>query len=58
MAFLEDFPEELKDVFPINYSKMFEKTVLSPIEKLYDCIGWYVPQITNETHTDLIELFS
>jgi DNA polymerase elongation subunit (family B) len=58
MAFLEDFPDELKNVFPVNYSAMFEKTVLSPIEKLYDCIGWYVPQITNETHTDLIELFS
>jgi DNA polymerase elongation subunit (family B) len=58
MAFLEDFPDEFKDIFPINYSQMFEKTVLSPIEKLYDCIGWHVPQITNETHTDLIELFS
>jgi len=58
MAFLEDFPDEMKEIFPVNYAGMFQKTVLSPIEKLYDCIGWHVPQITNETHTDLIELFS
>lgn len=58
MAFLDEFPEEFKELFPINYAEMFEKTVMSPIESLYDCIGWSIPPITNETCTDLIELFS
>ncbi|NBO36086.1 hypothetical protein EBU91_00870 [bacterium] len=57
MAFLSDFPNEFVDLFKIDYKKMFEKTVLPPIERLYECIGWTLPNIMQETHTDLLELF-
>ena len=58
MAFLDEFPKELSDVFEINFEKMFNKSVTPPIERLYDCIGWDFPQVTMQVHTDLIDLFS
>ncbi|NBO98641.1 MAG: hypothetical protein EBU90_00670 [Proteobacteria bacterium] len=58
MAFLDEFPKELSDVFTIDYEKMFNKSVTPPIERLYDCIGWDLPQVTMQVHTDLVELFS
>jgi len=58
MAFLDEFPKELSDVFTIDYEKMFNKSVTPPIERLYDCIGWDLPQVTMQVHTDLIDLFS
>jgi DNA polymerase elongation subunit (family B) len=58
MAFLDEFPKELADAFEIDYSKMFDKSVTPPVQRLYDCIGWDLPQVTLEVHTDLIDLFS
>jgi DNA polymerase elongation subunit (family B) len=58
MSFLYDFPHELNDVFKVDHKMMFDKSVLPPVERLYDCIGWNVPQVTLETHTDLVDLFS
>ena len=57
MAFLDEFPKEFADIFKVDYKKMFEKTVLPPVERLYECIGWDLPNITQETHTDLLDLF-
>ena len=37
---------------------MFDKSVTPPVQRLYDCIGWDLPQVTLEVHTDLIDLFS
>jgi hypothetical protein len=36
---------------------MFDKSVIPPVERLYDCLGWDMPQVTQETVTDLTELF-
>ena len=56
MAFIDVFPKELAHIFNVNYSKMFDKSVIPPVQRLYDCIGWVMPQITLETTTDLFDL--
>jgi hypothetical protein len=58
MAFIDVFPSELAQHFKINYKKMFDKSVVPPVERLYDSIGWDMPQITSATTTNLFELFS
>jgi DNA polymerase elongation subunit (family B) len=57
MSFIDDFPIEFTDLFKINFEKMFDKSVTPPVERLYDCLGWQLPQVTQETVTDLIDLF-
>jgi len=58
MAFLDTFPSEFEPHFKVNHKKMFDKSVIPPIERLYDCIGWDLPQISSATTTDLFDLFS
>ena len=57
LSFSEQFPTELSGIFPPNYIKMFEKSIIPPIKRLYECIGWQIPPITMETETDLFDLF-
>lgn len=56
MSFIDTFPKEFYGVFNVNYSKMFDKSVIPPVERLYDCLGWDLPRITQETITDLFDL--
>ena len=58
MGFIDVFPNELKPVFEIDYKEMFDKTIVPPIDRLYECLGWVVPQVTSARTTDLFELFS
>lgn len=57
MSFIDVFPKEFSSIFNVNHSKMFDKSVIPPVERLYDCLGWDMPQVTQETVTDLTELF-
>jgi DNA polymerase elongation subunit (family B) len=57
LAFAEEFPTEFSKIFPPNYVKMFDKSIVPPVERLYECIGWEMPKITMETETDLFDLF-
>jgi DNA polymerase elongation subunit (family B) len=41
----------------INWDKMFSKLVTQPIERLYEAIGWNLPEIGKEVQTDLFEMF-
>ena len=40
-----------------NWDKMFAKLVSQPIERLYEAIGWPLPQIGREIQTDLFDMF-
>jgi DNA polymerase elongation subunit (family B) len=40
----------------VNWDKMFEKLVSQPIDRLYQSIGWSLPEIGKEVQTDLFEL--
>lgn len=55
IAFINDYPKEFD--IKIDIDKMFSKTVLVFIKKVYDVIGWRMPNPTLETACDLFELF-
>jgi DNA polymerase elongation subunit (family B) len=56
IAFVEKYPPEFKDI-KVDYETMFTKIVTPPIESVYNAIGWNVPNLTQETTTDLFDLF-
>lgn len=58
IAFIDRFPTELESKIQPNYQLMFDKLVAPPIERVYDCIGWRLPQTGMEVQTDLFDLFS
>lgn len=41
----------------VDWDKMFSKLVTQPIERLYDAIGWNLPEIGKEVQTDLFDMF-
>jgi DNA polymerase I len=53
------YPTELPKEFGlvVDWDRMFEKLVTQPIERLYEAIGWTLPQIGKEIQTDLFEMF-
>jgi hypothetical protein len=58
IGFIDVFPKELEPHFGVDHKEMFEKTVVPPVERLYECLGWVVPPVTSARTTDLFELFS
>ena len=40
-----------------DWDRMFAKLVTQPTERLYEAIGWSLPQIGKEVQTDLFEMF-
>lgn len=40
-----------------DWDKMFMKLVTQPTERLYQAIGWVLPEIGKEVQTDLFEMF-
>ena len=40
-----------------DWDRMFAKLVTQPTERLYDAIGWSLPEIGKEIQTDLFEMF-
>ena len=58
IGFIDVFPKELEPHFGVDHKEMFDKTIVPPIDRLYECLGWVVPQVTSARTTDLFELFS
>ena len=56
ITYVSALPEEFN--IKINWDKMFHKLVTQPIERLYEAIGWTLPEIGKEVQTDLFELLS
>lgn len=56
ITYVSTLPKEFG--IDVDWDKMFSKLVTQPIERLYDAIGWTLPQIGKEVQTDLFELFS
>lgn len=42
----------------VDWDKMFAKLVAQPVERLYEAIGWSLPEIGKEIQTDLFELLN
>jgi DNA polymerase elongation subunit (family B) len=55
ICYISTLPEEFG--IKIDWDKMFSKLVTQPTERLYEAIGWSLPEIGKEVQTDLFEMF-
>ena len=58
IAFGDEYPKEFLEYVKPDYKMMFEKTVVPVISRIFHIIGWPLPSIGCEEHTDLIALLS
>ena len=58
IAFGDEYPVEIMQYIKPDYKMMFQKNVEPPISRVFNIIGWPVPTIGCEEHTDLIALLS
>lgn len=58
IGFKNVMPEEYRELFKIDYEKMFEKILFNSIERFYDNVGWRIRKPSEAVKTDLFELFS
>ena len=54
ICYVSELPAEFG--LKVDWDKMFSKLVTQPTERLYEAIGWYLPEIGKEVQTDLFEL--
>lgn len=57
LCYTGSYPVEFTD-FQVDYVEMFDTLIKPPIEAVYEAIGWRLPDVINETETDLFSLFS
>ena len=57
IAFTNYYPEEFKNDIKVDYEQMFIKIVIPLIKSVYDAIGWNLPNLKQETQTDLFDFF-
>lgn len=55
ICYVSELPAEFG--LKVDWDKMFAKLVTQPTERLYEAIGWHLPEIGKEVQTDLFELF-
>jgi DNA polymerase elongation subunit (family B) len=55
ITYVSVLPEEFG--IKVNWDKMFAKLVTQPTERLYEAIGWSLPEIGKEVQTDLFDMF-
>lgn len=56
IAFTNYYPEEFKEI-KVDYEQMFIKIVTPLIQSVYGVIGWKLPNLSQQTQTDLFDLF-
>lgn len=57
IGFKNEYPAEFKELFKIDYEKMFEKILFSVIERFYIAVNWRIRKPTENVQTDLFDLF-
>jgi DNA polymerase elongation subunit (family B) len=58
IAFKYYYPDEFRDLFEIDYEKMFDRIIYSPVEKFFKTVNW-IPQKPNNMSTcDLMDFLS
>ena len=55
ITYVSELPQEFN--IKIDWDKMFSKLVTQPTERLYEAIGWCLPEIGKEVQTNLFEMF-
>jgi DNA polymerase elongation subunit (family B) len=58
IGFKYNLPEEFKQIFKINYEKMFEKILFNSIERFYQSVNWQIRKPSENVQCELFDLFS
>lgn len=58
IGFKYDMPDEYKEIFKIDYDKMFDKILFKSIQRFYDCAKWQTRKPSESVVTELFDLFS
>lgn len=58
IGFKYNLPEEYKDLFKVDYEKMFEKILFSSIERFYQSVSWQIRKPSQNVQCELFDLFS
>jgi DNA polymerase elongation subunit (family B) len=58
VSFGEEYPKEFLQYIKPDYKFIFEKNAVPVISRIFKVIGWPLPSIGCEEHTDIISLFS
>jgi DNA polymerase elongation subunit (family B) len=56
IAYKYEYPKEFTEIFEPDYELIFEKIVLSAVERLYDTVGWRIKAPSQQLQTDLFDL--
>ena len=57
LCFPVSFPSELND-FEVDYEEMFDTIIKPPVIAVYKALNWQLPQVNNQSQTDLFDLFT
>ena len=57
IGFKYEYPSEFKDLFKIDYDKMFERILFNMIERFYIAVDWRVRKPADNVQTELFDLF-
>lgn len=58
IGFKYNFPDEFRDLFKVDYERMFEKILFQSISRFYDAVNWQIRKPTDNVRTELFDLFS
>jgi DNA polymerase elongation subunit (family B) len=58
IGFKGKYPEEFKDIFEIDYEKMFDKLLYSSIEEFYNSVNWKLRKPNENVKIELEDFFS
>jgi len=57
IGFRTKYPKEFKDIFEVDYEKMFVKIFYAAIKRFYDAVGWKLRMPSDSVVIELDELF-
>lgn len=58
IAYKYYYPDQFKQMFHIDYEKMFDKIIFSAIERFYANVNWAIQKPGSLTQTNLLDLLS
>ena len=58
IGFKDEMPKQMKELFKVDYEKMFNKIVFSVVERFYKRVNWVARKPNEQIRCDLFELFS
>jgi hypothetical protein len=58
IGFKDELPAQMKDLFKVDYEKMFNKIVFSVVERFYKRVNWIARKPNEQIKTDLFDIFA